>query len=58
MNQVEKRILREEAETQLFSSFIYGMRGNGRKGLRYRNPASVEDALNIATVVHNATELE
>jgi hypothetical protein len=39
-------------------SFIYGMQVDVGKELRYRNPASVEEALNIATVIHNATKLE
>jgi hypothetical protein len=41
-----------------FTSFIYGMQGDVGNELRCRNPASVEDALNMAAVVCNATELE
>jgi hypothetical protein len=54
----EQRILREEAECRLLTSFIYGMKGEAGRELRIRNPETVEQALNIATVVYNAKKLE
>jgi hypothetical protein len=57
-NPVEQRILKEEAEFRLLTSFIYGMRGEAGRELRYRNPETLEQALNIATVVYNAKKLE
>jgi hypothetical protein len=55
---VEQRILREEAEFRLLTSFIHGVRGDAGKELRYKNPSSVEEALNIATVVYHASRLD
>jgi hypothetical protein len=57
-NPVEQRILKEEAEFRLLTSFIYGMRGEAGRELRYRNPETLDQALNIAIVVYNAKKLE
>lgn len=57
-NPLEQRILREEAEFRLLTSFIHGMRGDPGKELRYRNPSTIDEALNIATVVYNANKIE
>jgi hypothetical protein len=57
-NPVEQRILKEEAEFRLLTSFIYGMKGEAGRELRYRNPETLDQALNIATVVCNAKKLE
>jgi hypothetical protein len=56
--QVEDRILRDEAEFRLLTSFIHGVRGDVGKELRYKNPSSIEEALNIATVVYHAARLD
>jgi hypothetical protein len=57
-NPLEQRILREEADFRLLTSFIHGIRGDPGKELRYRNPSTIEEALNIATVVYNAQNME
>jgi hypothetical protein len=57
-NPTEQRILKEEAEFRLLTSFIYGMRGEAGRELRYRNPETLDQALNIATIVYNAKKLE
>jgi hypothetical protein len=57
-NPVEQRILKEGAEFRLLTSFIYGMKGEAGRELRYRNPETLDQALNIATVVYNAKKLE
>lgn len=54
----EQRIRKEEADFRLLTSFIYGMRGEAGRELRIRNPETVEQALSIATMVHNAKRLE
>jgi hypothetical protein len=54
----EQRVLREEADFRLLTSFIYGMRGEAGRELRFRNPETIEEALSIATVVYNAKKLE
>jgi hypothetical protein len=57
-NPTEQRILREEADFRLLTSFIYGMRGEAGRELRFRNPETIEQALSIATVGYNAKRLE
>ncbi|PNF15436.1 hypothetical protein B7P43_G18180, partial [Cryptotermes secundus] len=52
----EQRILREEAETRLLTSFVYGLRGETGRELRIRNPDSIEQALAMATVIYNANK--
>lgn len=54
----EQRILREEADFRLLTSFIHGMKGEAGRELRIRNPETIDQALNIATVVYNAKRLE
>ncbi|PNF29642.1 hypothetical protein B7P43_G16386 [Cryptotermes secundus] len=54
----EQRILKEEAEFRLLTSFIYGMRGEAGMELRIRNPGTLDQALNIATVVYYAKRME
>ncbi|XP_023708597.1 uncharacterized protein LOC111865092 [Cryptotermes secundus] len=53
-----QRILKEEAEFRLLTNFIYGMRGEAGRELRIRNPETLDQALNIATVVYNAKRME
>ncbi|PNF25200.1 hypothetical protein B7P43_G17706 [Cryptotermes secundus] len=53
-----QRILKEEAEFRLLTSFVYGMRGEAGRELRIRNPETLDQALNIATVVYNAKQME
>ena len=53
-----QRILKEEAEFRLLTSFIYGMRGEAGRELRIRNPETLDQALNMATVVYNAKRTE
>ena len=55
---VEQRILKEEADYRLLTSFIYGMKGEAGRELRIRNPGTLDEALNIATVVYNAKRVE
>ncbi|PNF31083.1 hypothetical protein B7P43_G16331 [Cryptotermes secundus] len=50
----EQRILKQEADFRLLTSFIYGMKGEAGRELRIRNPETLDQALNIATVVYNA----
>ncbi|PNF21999.1 hypothetical protein B7P43_G17692 [Cryptotermes secundus] len=54
----EQCILKEEAEFRLLTSFIYGMRGEAGRELRIRNPETLDQALNMATVVYNAKRTE
>lgn len=58
LDPTEQRILKEEAEYRLLTSFIYGMRGEAGRELRIRNPETLEQALTIATVVYNAKKME
>jgi hypothetical protein len=55
---MEELILREEAEYRLLTSFIYGMQGEIGSELRFCNPETIEQALNITTVVYDAIRLE
>ena len=55
---VEQRILREEAEARLLTSFVYGLRGEPGHELRIRNPETIEQALAMATVIYNANKME
>ncbi|PNF21981.1 hypothetical protein B7P43_G17812, partial [Cryptotermes secundus] len=48
----EQRILKEEADFRLLTSFIYGMRGEAGRELRIRNSETLEQGLNMATVVY------
>jgi hypothetical protein len=57
-NSVEQRILKEEAEFRLLTSFIHGSRGDVGKELKYRSPSTIDEALNIATIVYNAGKLD
>jgi hypothetical protein len=54
----EQRILKEEADFRLLTSFMYGMRGEAGRELRIRNPETLDQALSIATVVYNAKKVE
>jgi hypothetical protein len=54
----EQRILREEADFRLLTSFIYGMRGEAGRELRICNTETIDQALSIATVVYNAKKIE
>jgi hypothetical protein len=53
-----ERMLRAETDFRLLTSFVHGIKGDARKEVRYRNPSSIEESLNIATVVHSASKLE
>jgi hypothetical protein len=55
---VEQRVLREESEFRLLTSFIHGVSVDAGKELRFKNPSSIEEALNIATVVYQASQLD
>jgi hypothetical protein len=55
---VEQRILEEEAESRLVTSFVQGLRGYAGRELRFRVPNTVDEALNIAMIIHNNEELE
>ena len=55
---IEQRILREEAESRLLISFVYGLRGEPGHELRIRNPEKLEQALSMATVIYNANKTE
>jgi hypothetical protein len=57
-NPNEQRVLSEEAEYRLLTSFIYGLRGEVGHELRIRNPETLDQALNMATVIHNAKKME
>jgi hypothetical protein len=46
---VEQRNLKEEAESRLLTSFVHGLRGYAGRGLRFRVPNTVDEALNIAS---------
>jgi hypothetical protein len=48
----EQRVLRVEAEFRLLTSFRHGVRADAGKELKYKNASSIEEALNIATVVY------
>jgi hypothetical protein len=54
----EKRILKEEADFRLLTSFIYGMRAEAGRELRIRKPETLDQALSMATVVYNAKKME
>ena len=54
----EQRILKEEAEFRLLTSFIYGMKGEAGRELRIRNPETLDQALSVATVVYNARKVD
>lgn len=54
----EQRILKEEAEFRLLTSFIYGLRGSAGRELKLRTPNSIEEALDIATIIYNTEKLE
>jgi hypothetical protein len=57
-NVTEQRVLKEEADFRLLTSFIHGVAGDRGKELCYRNPSSIEAALGIATVVYNAAKTD
>jgi hypothetical protein len=42
VNPTEQRILREEAECRLLTSFVYGMKGEAGHELRICNPEMIE----------------
>jgi hypothetical protein len=54
----EQRILKEEAESRLLTSFIHGLRGYAGRELRFRVPNTVDEVLNIAMEIYNMEELE
>jgi hypothetical protein len=54
----EQRVLREEAEYRLLTSFIYGLRGEAGRELWICNPETLDQALNMATIIHNAKKME
>jgi hypothetical protein len=56
-NVIEQRMLKDEADFRLLTSFIHSVTGDPGKELRYRNLSSTEEALSIATVVYNASKL-
>jgi hypothetical protein len=57
-NPNEQRVLREEAEYRLLTSFIYGLRGEAGRELRIHNPETLDQALNMATMIYNAKKME
>jgi hypothetical protein len=57
-NPNEQRVRREEAEYRLLTSFICGLRGEAGHELRIRNPETLDQALNMATMIHNAKKME
>ncbi|PNF30138.1 hypothetical protein B7P43_G01267 [Cryptotermes secundus] len=54
----EQRILKEEAEFRLLVSFIYEMRGEAGREMWIRNPETLNQALNVSTVVYSAKRME
>jgi hypothetical protein len=42
----------------LLSAFIHGMRGKAGKQLSFSMPATLEEALRIAELIHRAVEME
>jgi hypothetical protein len=57
-NVIEQRVLKEEADFRLLTSFIHGVTGDTGKELRYRNPGSIKEALGIAAVAYNAAKTD
>ena len=56
-NAVERKILVDEAKCILLSAFVHGVRGKAGKQLRFSMPATLEEALRIAELIHRAVEM-
>jgi hypothetical protein len=51
---VEQRVFEVEAEFRLLTFYVHGMRVHARQELKFIVPSSLDEALNIATVLHAA----
>jgi hypothetical protein len=54
----EQRILREEADRRLLSALRRGMQEPAGRQLRFRRPTDLQEALKVATTVHDALKVE
>jgi hypothetical protein len=55
---IKHRILKEEANSRLLTSFIHGLRGHAGRELKFRTPNTVDEALSIAIVIYNMERVE
>jgi hypothetical protein len=55
---VEQRILWEEADCRLLSAFVRGTQEPAGRQLRFRGPTDLQEALTVATTVHDALKVQ